>query len=166
MINENKSEPKSGSSSMLQNIPVIDDNLKQNKNDTVFEFQNEDIEVEVPEKIVGTSYAILKELYDKCIVENTMQIFYDALDTTFSNPAILADSFRNIDTESVKDVYIDVDLDQIENVFKLILSNDKCHEQYDVSISKLITNLKSMASTITGTDILKAFMLPLYEYID
>lgn len=84
---------------MLQNIPVIDDNLKQNKNDTVFEFQNEDIEVEVPEKIVGTSYAILKELYDKCIVENTMQIFCDALDTTFSNPAILADSFRNIDTE-------------------------------------------------------------------
>lgn len=166
MINENKSEPKSGSSSMLQNIPVIDDNLKQSKNDTVFEFQNEDIEVEVPEKIVGTSYAILKELYDKCIVENTMQIFYDALDTTFSNPAILADSFRNIDTESVKDVFIDVDLDQIENVFKLILSNDKCHEQYDVSISKLITNLKSMASTITGTDILKAFMLPLYEYID
>ena len=166
MINENKSEPKSGSSSMLQNIPVIDDNLKQSKNDTVFEFQNEDIEVEVPEKIVGTSYAILKELYDKCIVDNTMQIFYDALDTTFSNPAILADSFRNIDTESVKDVFIDVDLDQIENVFKLILSNDKCHEQYDVSISKLITNLKSMASTITGTDILKAFMLPLYEYID
>ena len=166
VINENKSEPQVVSSSPLQSIPAIDNNLKQRENDTVFEFQKEDIEMEVPEKIVGTSYAILKELYDKCVVENTMQIFYDALDTTFSNPAILADSFRNIDIESVKNVYIDVDLDQIENVFKLILSNDRCYEQYDVSIFKLITNLKSMASTITGTDILKAFMLPLYEYID
>ena len=151
---------------ILKSIQVINENKTELDNITVFDFKKEDIATEVTEKINGTSYSILKELYDKCITENTMNIFYESLDTTLSNPAILADSFRSMDIECSKDVYIDIDLDQIENLFMLILSDDKCYEQYDISIAKLVTNLKATASTITGADILKAFMLPLYEYID